>query len=41
MEVTPELLFDKDQILQHLYAAQPISPAGTHLTITLLLQAIF
>ena len=31
MEVTPELLFDKDQILQHLYAAQPISPAGTHL----------
>ncbi len=31
MEVTPELLFDKDRILQHLYAAQPISPAGTHL----------
>jgi CubicO group peptidase (beta-lactamase class C family) len=31
MEVTPELLFDKDQILQYLYAAQPISPAGSHL----------
>ncbi len=31
MEVTPELLFDKDQILQHLYAAKPISPAGSHL----------
>ena len=31
MEVTPELLFDKDQILQHLYAAKPISPAGAHL----------
>ncbi|MBJ9373214.1 serine hydrolase domain-containing protein [Acinetobacter sp. TGL-Y2] len=31
MQVTPELLFDKDQILQYLYAAQPISPAGSHL----------
>lgn len=31
MEVTPELLFDKEQILQHLYAAKPISPAGAHL----------
>lgn len=31
MEVTPELLFDQKQILKHLYAAKPISPAGTHL----------
>ncbi|OTG84905.1 serine hydrolase domain-containing protein [Acinetobacter sp. ANC 4648] len=31
MEVTPELLFDKDQILKHLYAAKPISTAGSHL----------
>ncbi|OTG67536.1 serine hydrolase domain-containing protein [Acinetobacter silvestris] len=31
MEVTPELLFDKDQILKHLYAAKPISAAGSHL----------
>ena len=30
-EVTPELLFDKEQILQQLYASKPISPAGTHL----------
>lgn len=30
-EVTPELLFDKEQILQQLYASKPISPAGAHL----------
>jgi len=31
MEVTPELLFDKEQILKHLYVAKPISPAGNNL----------
>lgn len=31
MKITPELLFDKEQILQHLYAAKPISRAGSHL----------
>ncbi len=30
-EVTPELLFDKEKILQQLYASKPISPAGAHL----------
>lgn len=30
-EVTPELLFDREQILQHLCAAKPITAAGTHL----------
>ncbi|MDM1248039.1 serine hydrolase [Acinetobacter sp. R933-2] len=30
-EVTPELLFDKEQILQHLYASKPISSAGANL----------
>lgn len=31
-EVTPELLFDREQILQHLYAAKPISRAGSQLS---------
>ena len=31
MEVTPELLFDREQILQHLCAAKPITAAGSHL----------
>ncbi|OTG95796.1 serine hydrolase domain-containing protein [Acinetobacter sp. ANC 3832] len=31
MEVTPELLFDRERILQHLYAAKPVSKAGSHL----------
>ena len=31
MEVTPELLFDREQILHHLFAAKPLLPAGTHL----------
>ena len=30
-DVTPELLFDKKQILKQLYAAQPVSASGTHL----------
>jgi CubicO group peptidase (beta-lactamase class C family) len=30
-DVTPELLFDKEQILKQLYAAQPVSASGTHL----------
>lgn len=30
-DVTPELLFDKDEILRRLYAARPVSPAGNHL----------
>ncbi|MFW1843850.1 serine hydrolase domain-containing protein [Acinetobacter pittii] len=30
-DVTPELLFDKDEILKRLYAARPVSPAGNHL----------
>ena len=30
-KVTPELLFNQDQILEHLYAAQPVSASGTHL----------
>lgn len=30
-EITPELFFDKEKILQQLYASKPISPAGTHL----------
>lgn len=31
-EVTPELLFDRQQILEHLYAAKPIARAGTQLS---------
>ncbi|WP_288395551.1 serine hydrolase domain-containing protein [uncultured Acinetobacter sp.] len=30
-EVTPELLFDKSEILARLYRAKPVSAAGTHL----------
>ena len=30
-EVTPELLFDKERILQELYASKPIAPAGNQL----------
>ncbi|ENV52790.1 MULTISPECIES: serine hydrolase domain-containing protein [Acinetobacter] len=30
-DVTPELLFDKQAILQRLYQAKPVSAAGTHL----------
>ena len=30
-KVTPELLFNQDQILERLYAAQPVSASGTHL----------
>ena len=31
MQVTPDLLFDRAQIVKHLYAAKPISAAGSHL----------
>ena len=31
-EVTPELLFDREGILQHLYAAKPIAPVGSQLS---------
>ncbi len=30
-EVTPELLFDKERILQELYASKPLAPAGNQL----------
>ncbi|MCU4378230.1 serine hydrolase domain-containing protein [Acinetobacter haemolyticus] len=30
-EVTPELLFDQEEILKRLCAAKPVSPSGTHL----------
>lgn len=31
-EVTPELLFDRQGILEHLYAAKPIAPVGSQLS---------
>jgi len=30
-EVTPELLFNQEEILKRLCAAKPVSPSGTHL----------